>query len=398
MKKLVFCGFAVALALSVRGVDSWRIEPFELDALNTAMEGTSGPAVTSPTALAAEICIMGMAGDTVLRAGMAENLKLMSTFDQAFASIRASYTALSASNQAVVAMAPSIWSAKPRAFQREFLHTIQDNFGAEAGVLVDPLALNAWTSTVTEGRIPEIIPQTPENAEITLVCGILAEAAWPHAMESEGPGAFRGEDGAERPEEFFRGKIEAMQFKRPGMTAYILPLAAPKLKFIAILPDEGAPLAEMRRVLLDVKALEELKASYRIGFGRDVTVGEAALRFPKIDVTTRRDTLADLLRYGAPESGYQAFAARTPKLTHAVMASSVRIDGRGQTLTPGISAKMALDEAEARKKETPAARRRREEAEAAKPPPVFEIDLSRPFVFALWDVSSNTIPAIGEFK
>ena len=121
------------------------------------------------------------------------------------------------------------------------------------------------------------------------------------------------------------------------------------------------------------------------------------MRLPQFEAASNRDSLEFIKRYGTPESGYDAFG-RERKLTSANVATAFRIDGRGYSLTPGVAARRRLEEVRAREGETPSERYHREEAAALAARTDFEIDLSRPFIFAVWDETSNTIPVIGEYK
>ena len=85
-KPLISAIFAAFLAVSAQAIEGWRISPFEATVWKT-LARESGPAASSPVAVASAVCMLGEAGNSEMRGAMAGKLKLMSDFAGTFEQI-----------------------------------------------------------------------------------------------------------------------------------------------------------------------------------------------------------------------------------------------------------------------------------------------------------------------
>ncbi|MBR1870771.1 MAG: hypothetical protein IJ802_02990 [Kiritimatiellae bacterium] len=399
MKKTLLA-FAFLCAAGAMAIEGWRVSPYEVAIWERLSRGEKKSCAVSPIGFGAAVCVMGEAGNVEMRAAMAERLNLLTDFSQAYARILARYAQLSVSNQTFIAMAPSLWSEAPRVFDRDYLHTLRSGFGAEAGVLVDVDALNEWTLSVTDGRAKDMMRSVPQGSELELCNAFAFEGAWPvqFTCNYSHPEAFASADGVERNIPYLTGEAPVLRFAHGKFDAYIIPLAAVGLHFAAILPHEGLGTDDILAKALDYKTLDEIKASVRLGFGDRVTSGVAKIKIPVIDIVTKRNILPPMREYAVPERGFSGVGANR-RLTGARMVTSILMNERGVSLTPGVAAQHQLDEIAKReqaKRQYYATGKKQEEREQQ--PRLDDIALERPFLFFVWDSVSNTMPVCGTYK
>lgn len=131
----------------------------------------------------------------------------------------------------------------------QFLQTNADYFGAdmfEAPFDGDTLAeLNRWVSDRTDGRIPEILDEIPENAVMYLVNALCFRLDWAeqYTTDKVKSGSFTTENGNERTVEMMSSK-EYLYLEDAGTVGFVKPYTGGQYAFAALLPEEGISMRE----------------------------------------------------------------------------------------------------------------------------------------------------------
>lgn len=143
-------------------------------------------------------------------------------------------------------LADAIWFRDDGALEvnRDFLQTNADCYGADArSAPFDEQTkqeINAWVKEKTDGMIPEILDEIPEDAVMYLVNALAFEARWeePYRANNVKAGDFRCADGTIRAVEMMRGS-EGSYLESDRAVGFIKPYAGGKYGFAALLPAEG---------------------------------------------------------------------------------------------------------------------------------------------------------------
>ena len=166
---------------------------------------------------------------------------------------------------------------------RDFLQTNADHYGADArSAPFDAETLkqiNDWVKAKTEGMIPELLDEIPDNAVMYLLNALAFEAKWEEPYEDSAvkAGTFTAADGTKRSVDFLHGN-ENLYLKTENAEGFLKPYAGGKYGFAALLPAEGlspeAVLdslngAELRKLLNDPEqtsvdtAMPKFESSFR---------------------------------------------------------------------------------------------------------------------------------------
>ena len=164
-------------------------------------------------------------------------------------------------------LANSIWFADRSGFEPKeaFLETNAACYGADA--YLAPFddstvrEINGWVSKNTDGMIPSILDQIPEDAVMYLVNALAFDAKWsqPYAEYEVSPGEFNAEDGTKQAVEFMHSE-EGTYLSDDNATGFIKYYLGRDFAFVALLPDEGVSVEEYLNSL-DGEKLQNLLAN-----------------------------------------------------------------------------------------------------------------------------------------
>jgi len=143
-------------------------------------------------------------------------------------------------------------------FRPEFVTALRDRFGAPLEVLdflhaseSSRLAINAWVSQETRHRIPELLPlrAIDPSSRLVLANAIYLRATWETQFE---PINTRNRsfwiDGKTPAEVPTMGQLKGIGYeRRNGYSALALPYEGGELQFVILLPDERDGLANLER-------------------------------------------------------------------------------------------------------------------------------------------------------
>lgn len=160
-------------------------------------------------------------------------------------------TGLPESANANLYPANSIWFADRDSFtvNEEFLQINKDYYDAE--IYKAPFdestkdGINKWVNEKTEGMIPEILDEIPEDAVMYLVNALAFDARWQEVYEKKyvQPYGFHQEDGEKCLVDMMFSE-EALYLQDEQATGFIKPYAGGKYAFAALLPDEEISVAD----------------------------------------------------------------------------------------------------------------------------------------------------------
>ena len=150
-----------------------------------------------------------------------------------------------------LSLANSIWFTEDERFtvNQDFLQTNADYYGADIykapfdkQTLKD---INNWVKQNTDGMIPEILDQIPQEAIMYLVNALAFEAEWSEIYEKHQvkDGEFTKEDGTKQDVKFMYGS-EGTYFEDEKATGFMKRYVGGKYAFVALLPNEGVSVSE----------------------------------------------------------------------------------------------------------------------------------------------------------
>ena len=163
--------------------------------------------------------------------------------------------AVGAGGAAALETSLSLWLPPGRSPSRAFAARATRDFGASVrNVPMDETGraeVNAFVSAATHGRVPAALaePPAPGTAAL-LVHAAWLKAAWADAFDPSlsFDGAFHAPDG-DVPARFLRrtGLYAVEHDDCHGCSALVLPMRGGEIEAVAILPDEGVPLADIEK-------------------------------------------------------------------------------------------------------------------------------------------------------
>ena len=374
--------------------DAWRPSAFEIRGWNHAVPLTEpSDNLFSPIGFAISVAMLGEGTGGNHRANIAEALGLMSDFGNAFSYVFRSYAEASASNAVSITFAPSLWTRQRKKLDLDYRHSLQRNFEAETGSLINAEPINAWTEAKTDGRIAAIIDKVNPRTDVLLLNAIAFEGAWAKGFD---PGRsvsemFTREDGSTTKLTMMHGELqEVVRVKNDHVTAIRVPFAAAGMSMLYLLPPAGTPIRDLRANLTRKIPIDELKSLFRAKSGAEVDVLPLKVALPRMENLSRWELLSSLAVFKVPVSGYQRIGEDF-KINEVVQAAYIKIVETGYSLTPGVTPPPPP------KKEKRLSWREREEDEARRAMPRESFILNRPFLYFVWDERSDTLLLAGQF-
>lgn len=142
-------------------------------------------------------------------------------------------------------LANSIWLKDTPTLHVEdaFLQKNADSFGA--GIYSAPFddatkkSINDWVGKHTDGMIPEILDEIPQDTVMYLVSALAFDAKWDRPFKSYEvwDGAFTARNGQEQTGDFLHGAV-GQYLSDEHAEGFLKPYADGKYAFAALLPDE----------------------------------------------------------------------------------------------------------------------------------------------------------------
>lgn len=390
---------ALSAALAAEAAVEWRPSALEIAAWNkTAPLAARSDSVFSPVGFGVTVAMLGEGIGGAARADMAESLGLISDFSVAFANVLKSYDGANVSNRVAISLASSLWTTRRRALGAEYILALQKNFGAEAGYLSAVLPVNIWTETKTDGRIANVLPEMPHKVDTLVVNAVAFEGAWKKPFErSKGkPTDFTLLDGRKVKVPIMRTTCPLVRVDRGRYVAAMADFAAKGMEFIAILPAKGVSFAELRGKDFADGGIDELKALLRERMGEGVAYARTEFALPRFTIRSDWRIDAALRAAKVPQMGFDRMGEGTFAVNDVRQSAYISISGKGYSLTPGMEPE--IPETSRRRGRAELAKAADKDEDAAlggKPGVPFVCD--RPFLFFVWDMTTDTLILAGQF-
>ena len=180
--------------------------------------------------------------------------------------------ALQTNEKYKLSLANSIWFTSDSRFtvNQEFLQKNADYYGAD--IFRTPFDnstfndINTWVNDKTDGMIPEILNEIPQDAVMYLVNALAFEAEWESIYKKHQvhKGDFTTENGTKQKVEFMHSE-ENKYLEDENASGFIKYYKDRKYAFVALLPNEGVSVAEYLSDLTG-EHLSELLANVKNDF------------------------------------------------------------------------------------------------------------------------------------
>ena len=159
-----------------------------------------------------------------------------------------------------VRAANSMWLRRDLTVNPEFLRLNQDKLSAESyrrsfnGATLREI--NSWVSRKTDGMIPSILNEFPDEAMLILINALLCEGRWQQEYGGTVPMDFHAADGAVQKADMLRS-TEKVYLHDDHAVGFLKPLLGGRYAFAVLVPEEGMTPADYLQTL-DGQALRVL--------------------------------------------------------------------------------------------------------------------------------------------
>lgn len=274
-------------------------------------------------------------------------------------------------------LANSIWFTDNPTFtvNEAFLQTTADYY--DAGIYRAPFdaatcdAINRWVKDNTDGMIPQILEQIPEDAVMYLVNALAFEAKWqkPYSEYQIREGEFTTEDGTKQTVQMMYAE-ENRYLEDGKAVGFVKYYEDRKYAFAALLPEEGVTVADyvstltgerLQEILTSAEAVPVETALPQFTVEYDVEMSDILQSMGMMDAFD--GTLADFSGLGSSTEG-------NITISRVLHKTYIAVDGKG-TKAAAATAVEAVTE-----------------CEMIEPEPK-QVYLDRPFVYLLIDCETN---------
>lgn len=277
-----------------------------------------------------------------------------------------------------LSIANSLWGQQGLTFEPDFLEVLAGEYGAGLRTVdfvtqAEPArrAINAWVSSETAERIPELLVPglLDETTRLVLVNAAYLKAPWASPFEKEitSNGSFTRPDAPAVTVPFMRDTLSLPYAAADGWRAVQLPYAGQQLAMLVLLPDGAADTAQ-------------LSAAVVAGLVGRLAPEEVALALPRWDIESKVD-LGDVLgALGMPtaftdRADFSGMTRQEPLAIDSVVhQANITVDEAGTEASAATAVSMRA-------------------TGALVPSQEFTVD--RPFAFVLRDVETGAILFLG---
>lgn len=285
---------------SAQSVTDFCVELFQESCLTGSNALISPVSVLYAMAMAAN----GASGDTLVQMEAAFGLSIQN-LDRYLAAFQAAVPRNSG-----VSIANSLWlrDREDLTVEESFLQTNADYFDPD--IYLAPFDgttaadINRWVEARTDGMIPRLVEELPESTVLCLINALGFEQKWEEIYKKDQvrPGIFTREDGTERTVDMMYSE-EACFLEDEDTLGFLKYYKGRDYAFVALLPEEGTPLAEYAASLTGEK-LRLLLGNIQAGI-----VSAALPKFQMEDTLSLAEPLAAMGITDAFDPGLADFSA-----------------------------------------------------------------------------------------
>lgn len=276
-------------------------------------------------------------------------------------------------------LANSIWFRDTAGFEvkKDFLQCNADYYGA--GIFKAPFdhttlyEINGWVEENTDGMIPEVLSEIPEELMMCLINALAFDAEWENIYEDiqVREGIFTKEDGTEQTVDMMYG-TEGEYLEDEKATGFIRYYKDRKYAFVALLPNEGISVSEYVATM-DAKVLNEMLAD-----PVDITVYSGIPKFETeydLELNDALKAMGMTDAFDGTVAGFSGISDTPLMIDQVIHKTYISVDERG-TKAGAVTAVMM-------------------DGGSAFPIESKTVTLDRPFVYMLIDCQTNTPFFIG---
>ena len=318
----------------------------------------------------------GAAGET--RAQMESALGL--TVGELNAFFAAYLASLKKDDGVTLAVADSIWLRDDQRFsvKEDFLQINADVY--RAGAFRAPFDkttvkdVNQWVKDHTDGLIDKILDDLRGDDLALLVNALLFDGKWatPYTLKTQkSSGLFHKEDGTDATVTFLSSGEDRYLSDRDRAVGFIKPYVGGRYAFAALLPAEGTALADYVATLSGERITEILTSAENVAF---------QTKMPKFETRFETDLKDALSAMG---------------MTDAFLLEKADFSGISETTPLYLGEVIHKTFIEVGEKGTRAGAVTAPRGKGASPQPDLEVVLDRPFVYILFDTTTNIPLFIG---
>jgi serpin B len=282
----------------------------------------------------------------------------------------------------VLTIANALWGQDGYGFMEDFLDTLALNYGAgmhlvdfEADAEAARVAINDWVSDLTNERIPELIPGgvLSEMTRLVLTNAVYLDATWarPFDPNETWDSEFTTRDGRLVTAAVMHRTAEVRYSSGEGWQAIELPYVGNELAMLVLVPDAGA----FEQVEVDLAAVMDAARE-------DSRPALVALGLPKWEFRSQAGLVPTLQALGmvdAFDSMVADFSWMTGEpdlfISDVIHEAFIKVDEAGTEAAAATAVIMDL--------------------RAALPGEMVELEIDRPFLFALQDTETGQILFLG---
>ncbi len=363
---------------------------FDLYRALLAQDGSTN-AVISPASVAIAMAMarVGARGDTasqmdtVLRQlGAPGHTEGINSLDQALGARSGTFKdTMGHDQQVTLAVANAPFAQRDEQWQQAFLDTLAQDFGGGLQ-LVDYKTdyeaarqlINGWVSDQTHARIPQLlVPGTiDELTRLVLVNAIYLKAPWltPFPAAATKDGEFTTAGGARVQVPMMFRQDELKYASGDGWQAVELPYVGGSLAMDIVVPDDLSSFTQS----LTADSFAQLTAA--------LSVHEVALTMPRFNAETKADLVDLLSAMGMPlafdpyNADFSGMTTQEPLLiSRVVHQANITVDEKGTEAAAATAVVVQLESA---------------------PSDVVQLDVNRPFLFALRDTQTGAVLFLGQ--
>jgi len=244
-----------------------------------------------------------------------------------------------------------------------------------------------------------VMPELPHHAETIVVNAVAFEGAWKTPFEDEnGANAtFSRADGTKSSIRFMNTTCPMVRIDGERYSAAKIDFSARGVSFVVVMPAEGVDLAAIREKDFANGGIDDFKALLRARSGEGVTYARARFSIPAFSIRSNWRLDNALRKAKVPKGGFDRMGPEPFSIDEVHQAVYFRISGRGYSLTPGMEPDPVQPLRGSRRGElgqlSPGAGDEELGRKTGAP-----FVCNRPFLFFVWDGTSDTIVIAGQFS
>lgn len=367
-----------ALDSAQAGTAAGADDALGLDLLNAASAQNQGNVALSPVSIAIAVQMVATGADGGTAAQLAHVLHLpdVAAAGPAGQAATASIAADDKPGSVTLHTANTVWTQQGKPLLPAFISGLASHFGIAQhtadftgdadGARAD---INQLVAAQTEGKIPELFPPGTITSitRMVLTNALYLAAAWqkPFQPNTTAPAAFTTANGASAQVATMTGEVSASYASRPGYQVITLPYVGGKLGFSVLLPAPGSSTNALLSTLRGSGLASALTAAQP---------SEITLSMPKFTIKSSMDLAGVLAGLGMPtaftaQANFDRMSGEPLFIQHVEHDAYVQVDENGTVAAAATGVGMG--------------------AMAIAAPPSIQVQVNRPFLFAITDLGTG---------